>query len=37
MAKNIVWTLLAMSFPIVAHAQFPPPAASKVDYDKDVK
>jgi ankyrin repeat protein len=37
MAKNIVWTLLAMSFPIVAHAQLPPPASSKVDYDRDVK
>src|SRR5919106_4016472 len=37
MAKNIVWTLLAMSFPLVAHAQLPAAAATKVDYDKDVK
>jgi ankyrin repeat protein len=37
MAKNVVWTLLAMSFPILAHAQTPAPASSKVDYDKDVK
>jgi mono/diheme cytochrome c family protein len=26
-----------MSFPVVAHAQLPAPASSKVDYDKDVR
>lgn len=35
MAKNIVWTLLTLSFPMVAHAQVAP--ATRVDYDKDVK
>ena len=37
MTKNIVGTLLALLFPLVAHAQAPSAAAARVDYDKDVK
>src|SRR5919108_391153 len=37
MAKNIVWTLLALALPVVAHAEQPSAVAPRVDYDKEVR